>query len=349
MSESEVRAFVTATTGGRITRFERSAMGSSRATWLVDVEDGSDVARLVARRDTGDGPMSGTELSLAREAVVYAALAETPVRIPRLVAASEDGRTLLVERAPGSEAFAQIEGDEERQAVVRDFFSALAELHVVDAAKLRLPGFPKTSDAREATRADLALWQRIFRARVASDPLLALGYAWLDANAPTCDAPATLCHGDAGAGNFLFADGRVTALLDWEFAHPGDAREDLAWVAVRGQLLGGFGDLADGFAVWERATGRTAERDALETYRAMVLLRMATSCLVALGHAGERAMDTGVYEMLLPYLRFLLPDALQRAGCDSAECRDLGDEGEAAVRAHPVLGGLARPLDEWPA
>lgn len=91
VSESGVRAFVEAATGGRIERFERTATGASRATWLVDVEGPGGTARLVARRDTGDGPLSGTELSLAREAAVYRALAPTPVRIPRLLAASDDG------------------------------------------------------------------------------------------------------------------------------------------------------------------------------------------------------------------------------------------------------------------
>ncbi|GAB2572329.1 hypothetical protein Aab01nite_03330 [Paractinoplanes abujensis] len=38
-------------------------------------------------------------------------------------------------------------------------------------------------------------------------------------------------HGDYGPNNMLFDQDtfRVTALLDWEFAHPGDRIEDLAW------------------------------------------------------------------------------------------------------------------------
>ena len=349
-SESVVRSFVETATGGRIERLDRAATGASRATWFASVRqpDGT-AADLVARVDTGDGPLSGTELDLVREASVYRALAGTAVRIPRLVATSPDVRMLLVERAPGSEQLAAIADAGTRQRVADDYFEALAELHRVDAGKLDLGGLHRASRCDDATGDDIALWLRIFEGHAGGeDPMLRFAFDWLASHVPRTDRPAALCHGDAGPGNFLFVDDRVTALLDWEFAHLGDPRDDLAWVAVRSQLLGGFGDLAAGFAVWERAAGLRAERAAVETYRALVLTRMATSCRVALGHAGARSMDTGVYEMLLPYLRFLLPEALARAGCEGPECRDFAREGEETVAAHAVLRDLAQPLGELP-
>ena len=44
------------------------------------------------------------------------------------------------------------------------------------------------------------------------------------------DGPV-IVHGDFGPQNLLFDldTGRVTGVLDWEFAHRGDAVEDLAW------------------------------------------------------------------------------------------------------------------------
>jgi aminoglycoside phosphotransferase (APT) family kinase protein len=36
-------------------------------------------------------------------------------------------------------------------------------------------------------------------------------------------------HGDVLPHNLLADDGRVTALLDWEFVHVGDPAEDLAY------------------------------------------------------------------------------------------------------------------------
>ncbi len=52
---------------------------------------------------------------------------------------------------------------------------------------------------------------------------------------PLSDVPglegsgSVVVHGDFGPQNVLFEDDRITALLDWEFAHIGQPVEDLAW------------------------------------------------------------------------------------------------------------------------
>lgn len=343
MDAEAFRGLIESETGGTVTGIARAAVGASRATWLVDVSRGEEILALVLRVDTGDGPLSGTRLDLAREAGVYAALRATPVRLPRLLAVAPEGRALLVERAPGSEAFASIADPDDRQRLVRDYFSALATLHRVEAGELDLPGIDAPASRREAALPDLRLWREIHGAR-AGDPLFVFALDWLESHAPEAERIA-LCHGDAGPGNFLFEGDRVSALLDWEFAHLGDPLDDLAWVAVRAQLLGGFGDLADGACVWARETGLTIDLARIEFYRALVLTRMGISCLAALEHAGLREMDTTVYELLLPYLRSLLPESLARLGCDDPRRETFAAAGAAAVDASPVLRAMARPLD----
>ena len=124
-------------------RLQRVAYGASRATYLVEMEAGGD---LVARVDTGDGPMAGTELSLVREAAVYRALAGTGVRIPRLHAVAPDGTVLLTDRAPGTTRSTS-SPSAERHAVYDDYLDAIADLHDVDATALDLPatGAPRTA------------------------------------------------------------------------------------------------------------------------------------------------------------------------------------------------------------
>jgi aminoglycoside phosphotransferase (APT) family kinase protein len=345
--ESELRAWVESETGGTISRFERTATGASRATWLVDVErHGTAPLALVLRRDSGDGPLSGTEIDLAREAVVYRALRDTPVRIPRLVAEHEALRALLIERAPGADAFGLISDLEQRERVARDYMARLAELHALDTRALELGEIGRPTSGPDHARVDLRLWRRVFDGHVREpDPLVTLAFDWLDRSAPADVERTSLCHGDAGPGNFLFEGDRVTALLDWEFAHLGDASDDLAWVSVRAHLLGGFGDLAEGFRVWSQASGLKLEAGRIEYYRALVLARMATSCRVALGHVGEREMDPTVYSLLLPYLRFLLPDVLGRLGCSDARLDALAAEARREIEASPVFRSHARPLE----
>jgi aminoglycoside phosphotransferase (APT) family kinase protein len=62
-------------------------------------------------------------------------------------------------------------------------------------------------------------------------PGIAALFRWVLENMP--DFPSgrpVLLHGDIGFHNFLFDDGRLTAVLDWEHAHLGDPAEDLAYV-----------------------------------------------------------------------------------------------------------------------
>ncbi len=346
-SEPELRAFVELAIGGRVTDLRRAGVGSSRVTLLVDAEDERGKRRaLVVRHDSGDGPLSGTDIDLAHEAVVYRALAGQQVRIPALVAEAADGRSLLMERVQGSEDFAGIEPAEQRGEVARDFAVALAELHALDPAELQLPGMSSAGEATQDALRDLTRWRAIQRQRVKepSDGTRLAG-DWLEGHPPDAVGRTALCHGDAGAGNFLHQDGRVTALLDWEFAHLGDPLDDIAWVLVRSHLLGGEPEMRAALPVWSERTGLPLDPGRIAYYRAAVLLRMAISCQVALGHASAGgSMDTTTYRLLLPYLEFLLPQALREAGCAEPWLTELDRAGREGLDAVPVLKAIARPL-----
>jgi hypothetical protein len=42
-----------------------------------------------------------------------------------------------------------------------------------------------------------------------------------------------LVQGDTGPGNFMYRDGCVVAIVDWELAHLGDPMDDIAWLSLR--------------------------------------------------------------------------------------------------------------------
>jgi aminoglycoside phosphotransferase (APT) family kinase protein len=349
MGEQDWRDWIESETSCVVRSMQRFGSGASRGIWQIELDRAcaQGFSELVLRCDTGDGPLSGSELDLAREAVIYRALRDTPVRIPRLIASAPD--RLLMERASGEDAFAAITQPSRREAVASDYLRALAELHVIDPDKLRLPGIAMPSDGPSHARVDLGMWRRIHRQHPAKlDPLFDFAFDWLDASAPRTPTRTSLCHGDAGPGNFLFDGERVSALIDWEFAHVGDPLDDLAWISIRGHLLGGFGDVPGHIAAWSQQTGLPTRSEIIEFYRAMVLLRMGVSCQRALEHAGESAnaseLDVTLYELLLPYLRFLLPGALELAGCKDPALAGFAREGEAVVEANPVLSAHATPL-----
>jgi aminoglycoside phosphotransferase (APT) family kinase protein len=334
-------------TAGTVTSFERVETGSSRGTWLVDVkvDDGADAGlrRLVLRRDTGDGPLSGTELSLAREAVVYAALGDSGVAIPRLVARSPDGNALLVERSSGGADVAAIGDEATRRAVALSFVERLAQLHALDASALDLPGFSRPETPAERGLADLGLWERIFVERVTRPaPLFRWAYRWLRAHAPTSGSRTVVCHGDVGPGNYLFEGDEVTAILDWEFAHLGDPMDDIAWLTVRGHHLVRFGDPGAELARYTELTGTPVDAARVRWYQALVLTRMATACLVALDRSGE-GMDRSTYFNLLPLLaRLLTPVVAELAGVevDDPDVPAPGDGTDRAEVMEALFGDL---------
>lgn len=85
----------------------------------------------------------------------------------------------------------------------------------------------------EATRRYVAGWRDYYlsESHTPSPALMAI-YGWLLENVPDRQKSASLIHGDIGFHNFLFDQGQLSAVLDWEFAHIGDPAEELGYIAV---------------------------------------------------------------------------------------------------------------------
>jgi aminoglycoside phosphotransferase (APT) family kinase protein len=288
--EAAIRAWTAATAGGEVTSWQRLGAGNSRTLWATDIAGRGGARSLVARVDTGDGPLSGTELTLEREAVVYQALAGHGLPVPRLVGADSRQRAMLLTRMPGTVGWSE--------SVLDDLLAVLGRLHAIDASRLALPGLAR--DARD----DVELWGRIAAARIRPpSPVLDLALPVLRARYPGEPERLVLCHGDAGFGNVLQREGRVTALLDWEFAHVGDPMDDLAWITVRAVLFGV--ELPD-FARrvrehYEPAAGVAVDAGRLAYWQAVTLMRNLVCCLAATSNP-VRGGDRLVHLTLIPAL-----------------------------------------------
>ncbi len=149
-------------TGGQVVDARRTTEGGSRATWLVDVDvPGVGRRELVLRRDTGDGPFTGTEFTLEREATVYRALQDTEVPVPRVVAVAADGHAMISERVQGSDDFDSIADPDERAGVIDSFLHELANLHRIDPTTLALAGFVHPVSAEDNALHHLDAWEHI--------------------------------------------------------------------------------------------------------------------------------------------------------------------------------------------
>lgn len=122
----------------------------------------------------------------------------------------------------------------QRAAMRRAFVSVLAQIHAVtadryDLSALARPG-PRESalDGQLRSVRSLYDWGRAGRGY----PIVEQALRWLADHRPSRPDSACVTWGDARPGNLLFADGTVTAVLDWEGATLGHAELDVAFVCV---------------------------------------------------------------------------------------------------------------------
>lgn len=125
--------------------------------------------------------------------------------------------------------------------VVRHLCEVLVELHLTDASKLNVNG--AMADPR-GVGIDITTWdtymESTFEYYISSYPDMSFDptvMVILDAaltlrrNKPR-PLPLCLVHGDFNPANFLYENGKVTALIDWENSRIGDPREDLGWMVT---------------------------------------------------------------------------------------------------------------------
>lgn len=226
----------------------RGPVGNSHETWFVATKTAGGAAPdLVVRRTAAAGVLAWTERE--REYAVLRALAGRGLPVPAALAVGVAERSFLVmERLPGSPPGRL--SPEERAVLGRELGTWLARLHALDLGEL---GLATGASAGDATLAQVRHYERLYRsARAAPVPLLGALLTWAGQNVPDDGTAPVVLWGDPGPHNILVADGRVSALLDWELAHAGHPLEDLG--AAVWSCLGSL-DPEDVIAGYEEIAG----------------------------------------------------------------------------------------------
>ena len=143
-----------------------------------------------------------------------------PFYAMRFVAGESDGATIVA--GGRNDALAAALGGE------------LAKLHALDLAA-RLHFLPQPPSDPAAAR--IAALAQLLAEDEDPHPVAEWALRWLDQHKPQPSQPV-LCHGDFRTGNYLTADGRLAAVLDWDFAGWSDADEDIAWFCAKAWRFG---------------------------------------------------------------------------------------------------------------
>jgi aminoglycoside phosphotransferase (APT) family kinase protein len=119
-----------------------------------------------------------------------------------------------------------------------------------------------------------------------AEPVVEWALRWLEANAPP-RGRVCLVHADYRTGNYLVHEGRLTAVLDWEFAAFGDPHEDLGWMLARcwrfgadAREAGGVGSCGALLRGYEEEAGRPVDPAAVPYWEAMATARWAVIALM---------------------------------------------------------------------
>jgi aminoglycoside phosphotransferase (APT) family kinase protein len=278
-------------------RAEPIGEGHSNVTYLIEREGAGVNPSADDATGTGKGPtqfvlrrpprppLPPSAHDVLREARLLRALADTPARVPRVLAVCEDERTIgcpfyVMERIAGevivSEVPAALDSPAHRRAIAQELIEALAEIHAVDWRAAGLEGFGKpTGYLERQVRRFGGLWE-VNRTR--EIPAVQRVGAWLAENMPE-SGEASIVHGDYRLGNTIFAATppvRLQAVLDWEMATIGDPLADVGYMCMMwsegGDPRGGMRDYLGGVT---RGEGFPTRGELIESYEARTGRSMA--------------------------------------------------------------------------
>ncbi|MEW6404175.1 MAG: phosphotransferase family protein [Chloroflexota bacterium] len=212
---------------------------------------------------------AGDDDAFLREAAIIKSLSgqhkAAGVKVAPFIAAIPEKRALLGGFVGGEANFNKLATPEDRLAVAIDFMDQLAKLHKIDVTAGPVEGMGPVYPISTLIEQRIDLLKRRNKGKD-WDPLIQLSIDWLADNIPS-DLPApVIVHGDAGPANFLYADGKVTILLDWELVHYGDPMADLAMLCLR-MLFQPFVPLPSAFAAYEAAGGYPVNLDRVRYWR----------------------------------------------------------------------------------
>lgn len=271
----EIRQWIAEVTGADRVESRQVSGGASRQAWFIDATCGAQTRDLFLRSDPKDPEPGGAFHPLQVEAEIMAELYRHGVTVPRVVAAHPVQQAVLLERVGGETWFRLIKDPDEQVRTARDFIAKLAALHRIDARDLKIDSLGPAGPVAEHVRAEIAA----MRARVTRygkpAPLLGFCIDWLDRNVPDYDGPTVLVQGDTGPGNFMYADGAVTAVVDWELAHFGDPMDDIAWLSLRA-VQDTFTVFPDRLAEYEQLSGHRIDESRVWYYRLFAETRLAS-------------------------------------------------------------------------
>ncbi|WP_176593554.1 phosphotransferase family protein [Sphingobium sp. EM0848] len=170
-------------------------------------------------------------------------------------------------------------------ALLADTAACMAKVHAVPVDDWPRRDQPQGDAFFDAQFAEYwADW----RALEEGNPIMDACFHWIDRHRDRAYGPAALTHDDFNYNNMLVEGDRVSAVLDWEFAHVGTPAADLAYLWYAAWSMGSF---ADFLAAYEHAGGWLPPKEQIDFYLLWGQLRLGV-----MGHKAVRNLEEGHFD-----------------------------------------------------
>ncbi|WP_327753867.1 phosphotransferase family protein (plasmid) [Sphingobium sp. SJ10-10] len=298
----------------RVVDFRPLPGGYGKETILFAVEGDALSGAFVMRRDRDEPTMDNDCHRVVKEYPVIRTAYDHGFPAPEALWVDTDhkllpgGDFLVMTRAPGTSG-GNVHGASGTvdQALVTLLAGSVARLH-------QLPPMRELGDLTngiatdlwdlpigEVTRRYIESIRDLYLSEMAmpSPAVLAL-YGWLLDNVPDAPGRPVLLHGDIGFHNFIVDDGRLSAVVDWEFSHIGDPADDVGYVR---NTAGASLDWSAFMAAYCAAGGPDLDEERVRFFqiwghvRNLTASQLTTNCFetgrlteLKLGHVGHSMM-----------------------------------------------------------
>lgn len=302
MKTDKLKSYLAAKTGDQaeIAEFRQLSGGACQDNYLLHLRAGAVDEKLVLRTDKG-GALLGS-LSRPQEYQVIEKAVAAGVLTPPVKWLSEDAGIVghpfyLMQKIEGTANPREILKSKkiDFKKLAADVATNLAKIHSIqyDPAILPFLDHKIKPQSNEISLTSIALCRKLLDELPGGYPGIELCLNWAEANAPVTDELA-LCHSDFRSGNFMVHEGKLTGILDWEFAHWGDRHEDIGYLRMRewrfGKVkneIGGFAIPDDFYAPYEQASGKKIDREKVRYWEVMGNIRWA----IGAAQQGERHLS----------------------------------------------------------
>ena len=152
----------------------------------------------------------------------------------------------------------RLNNPEQQRTILQDIGYRLADIHAISADHEieKIIAKPDKADYLNHLIAQLQIQLHHLNSH---RPILEFALCWMQHNQPVID-DLVLIHGDYRTGNLMIDHDHVSGILDWEFAHWGDRREDIGWFTAKCWRFGQNAKVAGGIGAYKDFMTAYAER-----------------------------------------------------------------------------------------